>query len=144
MGHREVRPVLLDWQHPIEGEPYSDGSPRYRPLFSRADYLCHLEWNAGCELNDLVDIDPDDYMPEMREGTPYGYQLYETTTEGSPVSPVFPSLQELAAWCEDGATVFARFKWTREQWLASFEADSLSSDSLLAIGPGGIAPLGGQ
>jgi hypothetical protein len=142
MGHREVRPVPLDWQHPTEGELYRDGTQRYRPLFSRQDYLHHLEDNAGC-LDDLMDIDPADYMPEIPEGTPYGYQLYETTTEGTPVSPVFPSLQELAAWCEDGATVFASHKWTREQWLASFEAESTDTDSLMVMDASGFHPLGG-
>ena len=39
--------------------------------------------------------------------------------------------------------MFASFKWTREQWLASFEADSLDTDSLLAVKPGYIGPLGG-
>jgi hypothetical protein len=144
MGHREVRPVPLDWQHPQEGGTYSDGSPRYRPLYSRADYLHHLEHNAGCELEDLMDIDPADYMPAMNEGTQYGYQLYETTTEGTPVSPVFPSLEELAAWCEDGATVFADRKWTREQWLASFKAESLDTDSLMVTDASGFHPLGGK
>ena len=143
MGHREVRPVPLDWQHPREPGTYSDGSPRYRPLHSRADMISHLEFNADCPLDELLDIDPADYMPEMREATPYGYQLYETTTEGTPVSPIFPSLQELAAWCEDRATVFAGFKWTRDQWLASFEADSLGTDSLLSVSRDGIGPLGG-
>jgi hypothetical protein len=106
--------------------------------------LSHLERNADCELADLMDIDPADYMPEMREGTPYGFQLYETTTEGTPVSPVFATLEELAAWCEDGATVFADHRWTRDQWLASFRADSLGVDSLMTIGPGGLRPLGGE
>ncbi len=144
MGHREVRPVALDWQHPVEGRLYSNGSPRYRPLHSRADYLSHLEWNARCELDDLMDIDPADYMPEMREGTPYGYQLYETTTEGTPVSPVFPSLPELAAWCADGATVFADHKWTAQQWLASFEAETTDTDSLMVMDATGFHPLGGS
>ena len=144
MGHREVRPVPLDWQHPEEPGTYSDGSPRYRPLHSRASYLRHLEYNADCQLDELLDIDPADYMPEMREGTPYGYQLYETVTEGTPVSPVFPSLQELAAWCEDGATVFASHKWTRERWLASFEAESLGTDSLMVVDASGFRPLGSE
>lgn len=37
MGHREVRPVKIGWEHPRDPGTYSDGSPRYRPLFSRAD-----------------------------------------------------------------------------------------------------------
>ena len=144
MGHREVRPVPLDWEHPTEGTT-SDGKPRYRPLFSRADLRFRLEWNAdNSDSEDAQEpVDLADYMPPIPEGTPLGYQLYETTTEGTPASPVFATLEELAAWCEDGATVFAGFKWTREQWLASFQAGSLDTDSLLAIGPDGMGPLGG-
>lgn len=144
MGHREVRPVALDWKHPCDPGTYRDGSPRHRPLYSRASLRDHLEWNAGHpDDDDLIEIDLHDYMPEIPEGTPYGFQLYETTSEGTPVSPVFATLEELAAWCEEGATVFASHKWTREQWLASFKAGSLAADSLITIGPGGLRPLGG-
>jgi len=46
-----------------------------------------------------------------------GYQLWETCTEGSPVSPVFESAEELADWCADNATIFAREKTSRENQL---------------------------
>ena len=145
MGHREVRPVPLDWQHPEEPGTYSDGSPRYRPLHSRADLRYKVKFYAdNPQYADEWEYDPADFMPEIPEGTPLGYQLYETTTEGTPVSPVFPSLQELAAWFGDSATVFASHKWTREQWLASFEAGSLDTDSLLRIDASGFGPLGGK
>ena len=49
-----------------------------------------------------------------------GYQLWETCTEGSPVSPVFESAEELADWCADNATIFAREKTSRENWLKMF------------------------
>ena len=39
-----------------------------------------------------------------------GWQLWETTTEGFPVSPVFKTLEVLAKWCEENATVFADIK----------------------------------
>lgn len=135
MGHREVRPVPMDWQHPQEGGTYRDGTPRYVPLFSRADLRRDLaELDRQAEAGDLASMEPvffQDYMPEIPEGTPYGYQLYETTTEGTPVSPVFATLEELAAWCERGATVFRRDQfWTREQWLASFRNGTTDVDSL--------------
>lgn len=140
MGHREVRPVALDWEHPRMPGTYSDGSPRYVRLYSRSALRSHLEYNAESP-DDPMDIDPDEYMPELREGTPYGYQLYETTSEGTPVSPVFSSLEELAAWCETGATVFAGSRWTKGQWLASFKNDSIGVDSLMTIGPNGLTPF---
>ena len=49
-----------------------------------------------------------------------GYQLWETTTEGSPQSPVFESLEELCDWAEENATAFADFKITKEEWFKIF------------------------
>lgn len=45
-----------------------------------------------------------------------GYQLWETTSEGSPDSPVFKSLDELCNWAEEYATTFAGFQATAEEW----------------------------
>jgi hypothetical protein len=130
MGHREVRPVPLDWQHPVRGEPYRGGRPRYVPLHSRDDLRADLEDYAQNPEGGMPP-DPADYMPEIPEGATVGVQLYETTSEGTPASPVFPTLVELAAWCETGADVVAGQRWTREQWLASFRAGTLQTDSLL-------------
>ena len=44
-----------------------------------------------------------------------GFQLWETLSEGSPVSPVFKTADELATWCADNATTFADFKATKEE-----------------------------
>lgn len=49
-----------------------------------------------------------------------GYQLWETCTEGSPISPVFASAEELANWCADNATIFGDEKTSRENWLQMF------------------------
>jgi hypothetical protein len=46
-----------------------------------------------------------------------GWQLWETCTEGSPISPVFPTAEALADWATINATVFADCKTTREKWL---------------------------
>ena len=143
MGHRELRPVPLDWEHPREPGTYSDGSPRYRALFSRATLREDMRYyEEHPEDADDWKYDPERYMPEIPEGTPLGWQLYETTSEGTPVSPVCATLEELAEWCETGATVFASCRWTRAQWLASFRHDSLDVDSLAYGGPGGPAPAG--
>src|ERR1039458_2637006 len=85
---REVRPVPLDWEHPLTGDTYTNRKPRHVPLFSRANLRWTVEWNDK-HPDDAEEIDLADYMPEIPEETPYGYQLYETTSEGTPVSPVF-------------------------------------------------------
>lgn len=114
----EVRPVALGWQHPRDPATGHD-----MPLHSRRDLRHALEWNAECRAeggrdDELIAINPADYMPEIPEGTQVGYALYETVSEGTPASPVFPSLAELADWCaanwDDG-------RFTREEWLDGFD-----------------------
>lgn len=95
---REIRPVALDWEHPCDPGTYANGSPRYRPLFSREDLLRHMEDQAENPEEWQDPIDPADYMPEIPEGSPYGWQMYSTVSEGTPVSPVFATKDELAAW----------------------------------------------
>jgi hypothetical protein len=53
-----------------------------------------------------------------------GFQLWETTGEGSPVSPVFDTMEKLAEWCEDGATIFGTSEYiSKERWLEMFKKD---------------------
>lgn len=48
-----------------------------------------------------------------------GYQMWETTSEGSPISPVFKTPEELAQWlASTGASSFGRDTATYETWLA--------------------------
>lgn len=66
------------------------------------------------------------FSPEMRaaheawerEDPPEGdgYQLWETTSEGSPISPVFASLDALCAWAAGHATVFGDAGATADEW----------------------------
>jgi len=49
-----------------------------------------------------------------------GYQLWETCSEGSPISPVFRTDEALAAWCAVNATIFAREYTTYKNWLEMF------------------------
>jgi hypothetical protein len=143
MGHREVRPVAIGWEHPQLGGAYSNGSPRYAGLFSRDDLRRHIENNAeATDPEDVFEIDEADYMPPIPEGEPFAWMLYETTSEGTPLSPPFATLEELADWCEGNATVFGTLRWTRDEWLSSFKDGTTGVDSLLTIGPGGIETLG--
>jgi hypothetical protein len=54
-----------------------------------------------------------------------GFQLWETTTEGSPQSPVFATLKELAAWCEKNATVFGGSRASAEEWEKMLSEDKV-------------------
>ena len=49
-----------------------------------------------------------------------GFQMWETTSEGSPASPVFASIDELAEWCATNASTFASVKASKADWLKMF------------------------
>jgi hypothetical protein len=51
------------------------------------------------------------------------YQLWETTSEGSPVSPPFETLNDLCRWCQDNATTFGSFKVSADEWYRMLDAD---------------------
>lgn len=51
-----------------------------------------------------------------------GFQLWETTSEGSPASPVFETLEALCEWCADNATTFGSAKATAAEWLSMLGA----------------------
>lgn len=76
----------------------------------------HYAWLKGLRIKSYgcPDFGVD---PPMGDG----YQLWETTTEGSPISPVFVTLEELAEWCEDGATIIGFQKIAKEEWLKAFK-----------------------
>jgi len=62
-----------------------------------------------------------------------GWQMWETTSEGSPTSPVFATPEELAEWCADGTTVFGRNKIPADKWLAIIKGDDFAH---VQIAPG--------
>lgn len=82
-----------------------------------------------CCHPDDIDMNDDWTSTEPPEGP--GWQLWETTSEGSPVSPVFESPEALAEWCEDNASWFAGEKTTRESWLRMFVNDTTDVDTML-------------
>lgn len=96
-------------------------------------------FSAGKKIIAAAGLDPEtwgicphcngeDIDPEVKEAyeawqrfdppTGDGYQLWGTTSEGEPRSPVFATLDELCAWCEVNDTTFGRNKATAEQWKA--------------------------
>lgn len=66
------------------------------------------------QCDDWKDIEPP---------TGDGYQLWSTVSEGTPVSPVFATLDELCTWAAEHATTFASFKATAEKWKEMLEGN---------------------
>jgi hypothetical protein len=155
---REVRRVPADWKHPRRG----DG--RYNPLFELGEPFEDLErewwrnhslWQAGehpdqqkynearqCESYQDWHGEPpqiNDYMPWWPEAEKTHYQMYETCSEGTPISPVMASPEKLARWLADHhASAFGSQTATYEQWLATIKRGSAPS----ALASGGVLVSG--
>lgn len=158
---REVRRVPKDWVHPRDGF-YGDGTKKYRPLLTgysddvkRWDEA-HAQWQKGLKRDYATDgwkpLDADDakttfsefygerprkrdYMPEWTPEEATHLMMYETTTEGSPISPAFETPEQLARWLTDNsASAFGPVTATYEQWLATCR-DGWAPD-LIKVGSG--------
>ena len=74
-------------------------------------YRAFYKWNGGApELKY--------YRPVWKEGEATAYQVYETVSEGTPISPVFATKQELICWLvEDGSDmgIGCDYRMTPEQ-----------------------------
>lgn len=139
---REVRRVSADWQHPKN----EDGN--YIPLYDGGGFAeADADWNTGfekwrqglCRSYGSGETwepipekyrymrfteyhggrpSPDDYMPDWPAEQRTHLMMYESTSEGTPISPAFETPEELARWLADtDASSFAGMTATYEQWL---------------------------
>ena len=75
----------------------------------------------------------DEWMP-IDPPSGEGYQLWENTSEGSPKSPVFQSLEELCQWLDDNkASVFGSHTATKQEWIQMLSSDLVTYQSGSAI-----------
>lgn len=119
---REVRKVPADWQHPKDEQGQL---VRLRTGYSRdvAEFMAILadpERGLQEAIEEMGAPDKNDYMPEWPESEATHLMMYETTSEGTPISPAFETAEELARWLADtGASAFASMTATYDQWLAT-------------------------
>lgn len=113
---RVIRRVALDWVHPRNAQgqyiPLLDAdyeadaqdwlrnlmawehgdNPARSPLEAARGRHCYFWEYAGNPPQ------PQDYMPPVPEETIRGYQVYETETNGTPLSPVLTSPEAIFHW----------------------------------------------
>jgi hypothetical protein len=97
---REVRRVPANWVHPRDAE--GDLIPMHE----------HFPYNASEVQEGLADgwlvNEPPYYgvpvMPQWADEERTHYMMYETTTEGTPLSPAMPTPEALAQWLVDRQT----------------------------------------
>ena len=133
---REVRMVPPGWEHPrnadggyvpLHGQTYEERLAELAEL--RAEYgevddeeQRRYEDRAGC-------------WPTFAPGTATRYVMYETCTEGTPISPPCATPEALARWLADhGASSFGSRTATYAQWLATIRAGGAVSAVLGADG----------
>jgi hypothetical protein len=142
---REVRMVPPEWKHPKNERgfiPLLDGSfeaddrewdkgwrkwqEGYRenygdgPKWVEHDGGTFTEWHGSRPS-------PDDYMPEWTEDEATHLMMYETVSEGTPISPAFATPEELAKWLTDNNA-------------SAFGGHGASYDGWLRVAKGGFAP----
>ena len=127
---REIRRVPQDWQHP------KDRHGNYRAMYDIPYRTAADEWIANFEawrrgetphgsLDDFLYAYSPPYAETFRERewTPEEathYQIYETVSEGTPVSPVFATTDEMRAWLIDqGHSERAADGFIRTGWVFS-------------------------
>lgn len=115
---REVRRVPATWEHP------KDARGRFIPMHQHFSY--NEEEIAEGLRDGWLENKPPHYgvavMPDWPEAERTHWQMYETTSEGTPISPVMPTPEALARWLDENkASAFADFTATYDQWLAMIE-----------------------
>ena len=106
---RECRRVRMDWAHPMDWD-------RHGPM-------------KGVHFKPLL-------LAEMADAAGDGYQMYETCTEGTPISPVCATAEECARYCaEHEVSAFGDMTASYEWWLGVIQE---SNCGLLSVGPGGM------
>ena len=134
---RELRKVPANWEHPKrENGTYQ---PMLKTFYGDAlkDWFEQNEkWENGTHPDLIAEPELKNEFPlfamwhgdspnvkyyqakKYTEEELTHIQLYETTSEGTPLSPVFhkDDFEQLCEWAEKNATTFADFKATKEQW----------------------------
>lgn len=130
--------------HPEDRGPDWMGRQPYG-MASRLIELAGLDEGWGtcptCEGHASVEVYPGqraeaEAWESVEPPTGEGWQMWETTSEGSPQTPVFATVEELARHCADsGASMFGRTTAPYEQWLAIFKGDDFAH---IEIAPGAV------
>ena len=140
--------VPQDWQHPknekgryvplLDGfnedlRKWDEGNAKWQEGL-RDDWgggWKPLDGSEGCDTYKAwagSRPDPADYMPDWPQDGRTHFQMYEDTSEGTPISPVMESAEKLARWLADtGASALGDMTATYEQWLATIKAGSAPS-----------------
>lgn len=140
---REIRKVPKDWKHP------KNDKGRYKPMFEEV-YIDVLNewWQNHLLWEQRKHPDQEDYPEQIKNCQHYAewhgnppdvdrynlrkwtaaevtcFQVYETITEGTPVSPVFEHMKDLEHWLveEQGYSRQAAIEFCKTGFAVTFTA----------------------
>lgn len=141
----EIRKVPKDWEHPQEWNTLYN-EMKNKPLFEGKNGAFKKdagEWMEGCikwhqgihpdQKEEAYDNknkycwewfgsppEPKEYMPDFGDNATH-LMLFETTSEGTPISPAFETLDEVCQYAENNCFTFAKHKTTKERWKEMLE-----------------------
>lgn len=130
------------WEHPRNDEG------RYKPLYEGDGFKALEKWMRGylkwqrkpesdCTYSEWCGAppDPDDYMGRFPKGTATHFMMYETCSEGTPLSPPCATAEDLARWlATTGASACGSETATYEEWLGMIGAGSTHGTSFVIEG----------
>ena len=143
---RQLRKVAANWQHPKNENgnhiPLLDGKFSER-LAKLEEENAQWEkgfiddWNGGWKQREADELNmtfaewygekpvKEDYMPEWKDEELTHIQLYENTSEGTPISPVYlaSEIEKLCEYAAENCSTFADFKATKEEWQSMLDKD---------------------
>jgi len=140
---REIRKVPKDWEHPKDEDghfialydgTFSSDAAKWDIGKSKWDIGYKDDWEGGWiprsgEIGMLFEEwegsrpESNDYMPEWDESEKTYIMMYETCSEGTPISPAFECPEDLAKWLADtGASSFGNRTASYDQWLSMIKA----------------------
>lgn len=140
---REIRMVIPNWEHPKKENGI------YHPMHDEDFdstitewYKGYLLWKNGKHPNQEEDgeywdyegspPDPEYCRPFWKEEDATWFQMYETVSEGTPVTPPFATKEELVNYLVENGTFWDKRGWLRENaekfvasgWAPSFLVDT--------------------
>ena len=136
---REVRRVPKDWEHP------KDEAGHYVPM---DQYFTYEPEEIEEGLRDgWLSGEPPHYgqavMPDWSDEERTHWQMYEDTSEGTPISPVMETPETLARWLADnGASSFGNDTATYEQWLSMIRRGWAPSAMMTVFPQGAVMQSG--
>lgn len=133
---REIRRVPANWDHPTRTHPYN-GSTDYQPMLDQSYEDAAAEWLADFDrirggnpdrleaecypsgvthwASENVAPDPAYYRP-WADDEAIWFQVWETVSEGTPVSPPFETEDELVEYLAQNGDFWDQKRCTQPNW----------------------------